>query len=177
MGTVEACCQSRANTVPSQKCPSILLTIFVHPAYSVCFSISSKLTSPSEYTSDFTICHDIFTDWRWFNSHSYSSLLFWLLRPAQMSPCWLPSTPRTMTARRVFRCIVDDTVLITNISEVKKWLLSGSITLIIPVYSLSSLSFSLTSLANHYSPWATGAAEARWFTDWHQCSPNGRVSW
>lgn len=56
-----------------------------------------------------------------------------------------------MTTRKVFRCIVDDTVMITNISEVKKWVLNGSITLVVPVYSwLSSVSRSyhlLTSTA------------------------------
>ncbi|ERF75383.1 hypothetical protein EPUS_00176 [Endocarpon pusillum Z07020] len=44
-----------------------------------------------------------------------------------------------MTPRKVFRCVVDDTVLITNISEVKKWILNGSVTLIIPVYTLERL--------------------------------------
>lgn len=44
-----------------------------------------------------------------------------------------------MTARKVFRCIVDDTVLINNVSEVKKWVLNGSITLVVPVYTLERL--------------------------------------
>ena len=41
-----------------------------------------------------------------------------------------------MTTRKVFRCVIDDTVLITNITEIKKWVLNGSINLIVPVYSL-----------------------------------------
>jgi hypothetical protein len=51
-----------------------------------------------------------------------------------------------MTPRKVFRCVVDDTVLITNISEIKKWVLNGSITLTIPVYSMICASFPLTLL-------------------------------
>jgi hypothetical protein len=57
-----------------------------------------------------------------------------------------------MTMRKVFRCVVDDTVLITNISEIKKWVLNGSITLIVPVYSSFNPAFKLTSLANSLSP-------------------------
>ena len=48
-----------------------------------------------------------------------------------------------MTPRKVFRCVVDDTVLITNITEIKKWVLNGSITLIVPVYSSSHPSLRL----------------------------------
>jgi hypothetical protein len=40
-----------------------------------------------------------------------------------------------MTTRKVFHCIVDDTALITNISEIKNWVFRGVITLVVPVYS------------------------------------------
>jgi hypothetical protein len=37
--------------------------------------------------------------------------------------------------RKVFHCVVDDTALTTNISEIKKWISHGAITLIVPLYS------------------------------------------
>lgn len=39
------------------------------------------------------------------------------------------------TGRKVFHCAVDDTVLTTNISEIKKWTSNGAITLFVPLYS------------------------------------------
>ncbi|KAI5300282.1 hypothetical protein KEM56_002572 [Ascosphaera pollenicola] len=41
--------------------------------------------------------------------------------------------------RRVFHCILDDTVLTTNISEIKKWAISGAITLFVPLYTIERL--------------------------------------
>ncbi|QSS62892.1 PIN superfamily domain-containing protein [Histoplasma capsulatum] len=41
--------------------------------------------------------------------------------------------------RKIFRCVVDDTALTTNISEIKKWTSSGAITLIVPLYTLERL--------------------------------------
>lgn len=42
----------------------------------------------------------------------------------------------TMSAgRKIFHCAVDDTVLTTNISEVKRWASNGAITLFVPLYS------------------------------------------
>ncbi|EEQ92335.1 hypothetical protein RJZ56_006188 [Blastomyces dermatitidis] len=41
--------------------------------------------------------------------------------------------------RKVFHCVVDDTALTTNISEIKKWTSSGAITLIVPLYTLERL--------------------------------------
>jgi hypothetical protein len=38
--------------------------------------------------------------------------------------------------RKVFHCVVDDTALTVNISEIKKWTAQGSITLIVPLYSM-----------------------------------------
>lgn len=43
------------------------------------------------------------------------------------------------TGRKVFHCAVDETALTTNISEIKKWTVSGAITLIVPLYSKSGL--------------------------------------
>lgn len=37
--------------------------------------------------------------------------------------------------RKVFHCVVDDTALTVNISEIKKWTAQGAITLIVPLYS------------------------------------------
>lgn len=39
------------------------------------------------------------------------------------------------TGRKVFHCAVDETALTTNISEIKKWIANGAITLIVPLYS------------------------------------------
>lgn len=39
--------------------------------------------------------------------------------------------------RKIFHCAVDDTVLATNISEVKRWTSNGAITLFVPLYSAS----------------------------------------
>lgn len=44
-----------------------------------------------------------------------------------------------MASRKVFHCLVDDTALITNISEIENWVSHGAITLVIPLYSVSSL--------------------------------------
>lgn len=41
--------------------------------------------------------------------------------------------------RKVFHCAVDDTVLTTNISEIKRWTANGAITLFVPLYSTLSL--------------------------------------
>ncbi|KAK2803513.1 hypothetical protein FQN50_006948 [Emmonsiellopsis sp. PD_5] len=41
--------------------------------------------------------------------------------------------------RKVFHCVVDDTALTTNISEIKKWTSVGAITLIVPLYTLERL--------------------------------------
>ncbi|PGG96924.1 hypothetical protein AJ79_09403 [Helicocarpus griseus UAMH5409] len=41
--------------------------------------------------------------------------------------------------RKVFHCVVDDTALTTNVSEIKKWTSSGAITLIVPLYTLERL--------------------------------------
>ncbi|ODH12983.1 hypothetical protein ACO22_07717 [Paracoccidioides brasiliensis] len=41
--------------------------------------------------------------------------------------------------RKVFHCVVDDTALTTNISEIKKWTSLGAITLIVPLYTLERL--------------------------------------
>ncbi|PGH31976.1 hypothetical protein GX50_05241 [[Emmonsia] crescens] len=41
--------------------------------------------------------------------------------------------------RKVFHCVVDDTALTTNISEIKKWTSFGAITLIVPLYTLERL--------------------------------------
>ncbi|OJD15847.1 hypothetical protein AJ78_03944 [Emergomyces pasteurianus Ep9510] len=41
--------------------------------------------------------------------------------------------------RKVFHCVVDDTALATNISEIKKWTSLGAITLIVPLYTLERL--------------------------------------
>ncbi|KAK2767727.1 hypothetical protein FQN54_003885 [Arachnomyces sp. PD_36] len=43
------------------------------------------------------------------------------------------------TARKVFHCVVDETILTTNISEIKKWCSNGGITLIVPLYTLERL--------------------------------------
>ncbi|KKA23496.1 hypothetical protein T310_2465 [Rasamsonia emersonii CBS 393.64] len=43
------------------------------------------------------------------------------------------------TGRKVFHCAVDDTVLTTNISEIKKWTSNGAITLFVPLYTLERL--------------------------------------
>ena len=37
--------------------------------------------------------------------------------------------------RKVFHCVVDDSALTVNISEIKKWTSQGAITLIVPLYS------------------------------------------
>lgn len=42
------------------------------------------------------------------------------------------------TGRKVFHCAVDETALTTNISEIKKWIASGAITLVVPLYSKSA---------------------------------------
>ncbi|OKL63102.1 hypothetical protein UA08_01221 [Talaromyces atroroseus] len=42
-------------------------------------------------------------------------------------------------ARKVFHCAVDDTVLTTNISEIKRWASNGAITLFVPLYTLERL--------------------------------------
>src|SRR2546421_12250756 len=57
-----------------------------------------------------------------------------------------------MSAHRVFHCIVDDTALITNISEIKTWISQGIVTLVIPLYSrnsqeISAVATRLTRLA------------------------------
>jgi len=39
---------------------------------------------------------------------------------------------------KVFHCIVDDTALITNISEIKTWVSQGIVTLVVPLYSTDS---------------------------------------
>lgn len=39
------------------------------------------------------------------------------------------------TGRKVFHCAVDETALTTNISEIKKWIANGAITLVVPLYS------------------------------------------
>ncbi|OAX78168.1 hypothetical protein ACJ72_07528 [Emergomyces africanus] len=41
--------------------------------------------------------------------------------------------------RKIFHCVVDDTALATNISEIKKWTSLGAITLIVPLYTLERL--------------------------------------
>ncbi|KAH8690089.1 hypothetical protein BGW36DRAFT_433044 [Talaromyces proteolyticus] len=41
--------------------------------------------------------------------------------------------------RKVFHCAVDDTVLTTNISEIKRWASNGAITLFVPLYTLDRL--------------------------------------
>ncbi|KAL1956068.1 hypothetical protein VTO42DRAFT_7663 [Malbranchea cinnamomea] len=41
--------------------------------------------------------------------------------------------------RKVFHCVVDDTALTVNISEIKKWTAQGAITLIVPLYTLERL--------------------------------------
>ncbi|KAF7586911.1 hypothetical protein BBP40_008020 [Aspergillus hancockii] len=41
--------------------------------------------------------------------------------------------------RKVFHCAVDETALTTNISEIKKWTTNGSITLVVPLYTLERL--------------------------------------
>ncbi|BCR91802.1 uncharacterized protein ACHE_70645S [Aspergillus chevalieri] len=43
------------------------------------------------------------------------------------------------TGRKVFHCAVDETALTTNISEIKKWTTNGSITLVVPLYTLERL--------------------------------------
>lgn len=43
-----------------------------------------------------------------------------------------------MSVQRVFHCIVDDTALITNISEIKTWVSQGIVTLVVPLYSMDS---------------------------------------
>jgi hypothetical protein len=52
------------------------------------------------------------------------------------------------TARKVFHCAVDDTALTTNISEIKKWIANGAITLFVPLYSKFILSVPLASDGN-----------------------------
>ncbi|EED19107.1 conserved hypothetical protein [Talaromyces stipitatus ATCC 10500] len=42
-------------------------------------------------------------------------------------------------ARKVFHCAVDDTVLTTNVSEIKRWASNGAITLFVPLYTLERL--------------------------------------
>ena len=42
-----------------------------------------------------------------------------------------------MSTRKVYHCVVDDTTLVPNFSEVQKWLEQGAITLIVPLYSMS----------------------------------------
>lgn len=44
-----------------------------------------------------------------------------------------------MAGRKVFRCIVDDTALITNINEIESWVFKGAITLVVPLYTLERL--------------------------------------
>lgn len=39
------------------------------------------------------------------------------------------------TQRKVFQIIVDETAFTTNISEIKKWLAHGAITILVPLYS------------------------------------------
>ncbi|KAI5295338.1 hypothetical protein KEM52_001689 [Ascosphaera acerosa] len=41
--------------------------------------------------------------------------------------------------RRVFHCVLDDTALTANISEVKKWALAGQITVFVPLYTIERL--------------------------------------
>ncbi|CRG83483.1 hypothetical protein PISL3812_00834 [Talaromyces islandicus] len=41
--------------------------------------------------------------------------------------------------RKIFHCAVDDTVLTTNISEIKRWASNGAITLFVPLYTLERL--------------------------------------
>ncbi|BDD60341.1 hypothetical protein MAP00_005478 [Monascus purpureus] len=43
------------------------------------------------------------------------------------------------TGRKVFHCVVDETALTTNISEIKKWTTNGAVTLIVPLYTLERL--------------------------------------
>jgi hypothetical protein len=43
-----------------------------------------------------------------------------------------------MSVPKVFHCIVDDTALITNISEIKTWVSQGIVTLVVPLYSTDS---------------------------------------
>lgn len=45
-----------------------------------------------------------------------------------------------MTTRKVYQCIVDDTALITNISEIETWVLAGAATLVVPLYSTLDVS-------------------------------------
>ncbi|KAL9107898.1 MAG: hypothetical protein Q9227_007220 [Pyrenula ochraceoflavens] len=44
-----------------------------------------------------------------------------------------------MNSRKVFHCVVDDSALTTNISELKKWVSQGAISLIVPVHTLERL--------------------------------------
>jgi hypothetical protein len=50
--------------------------------------------------------------------------------------------------RKVFHSVVDDTALTVNISEIKKWTAQGSITLIVPLYSMCVPLQGLTSRAS-----------------------------
>ncbi|PGH28034.1 hypothetical protein AJ80_00289 [Polytolypa hystricis UAMH7299] len=64
-------------------------------------------------------------------------------------------------SRKVFNCVVDDTALTTNISEIKKWISQGAITLIIPLYTLDRLQ----SLRRSGSQIGVNAREAMRFLD------------
>lgn len=66
-----------------------------------------------------------------------------------------------MTARKVFHCIVDDTALITNISEIKNWVFRGVITLVVPVYTVDRLHI----LRKDTSQIGMNAREAQKFLD------------
>ncbi|KKY17982.1 hypothetical protein UCRPC4_g05185 [Phaeomoniella chlamydospora] len=44
-----------------------------------------------------------------------------------------------MTPPKAFHAVADDTALVANISEIKKWVAQGALTLVIPVYTLDRL--------------------------------------
>ncbi|KAI5287609.1 hypothetical protein KEM54_005872 [Ascosphaera aggregata] len=65
--------------------------------------------------------------------------------------------------RRVFHCILDDSALTTNISEIKKWAISGAITLFVPLYTIERLRAIKFSKPN--SQIASNAGQALKFLD------------
>jgi hypothetical protein len=84
-----------------------------------------------------------------------------------------------MSVQRVFHCIVDDTALITNISEIKTWVSQGIVTLVVPLYSMELCQKGppqLRDKADMLSTRASSHTEERYITDWYQRSRSREIS-